>query len=270
MRRRSRAVLLAGLTAVVAACSSGSRVAVIDTESDDETAVASGAVVSTDLGSLEIESEPETTEAETTTTTAPARTVVAEALVDSVDVLDGPAGAPKVTLQNPIESGAPLVFQVLSEDTNRPWIEVALPIRPNGSTGWIRTEDVELTANPYRIDIDTDAYTLVVSRDGRPILETLVALGTGDTPTPIGEFYIIELLAAPDADGAYGPYAFGLSGYSEVLENFAGGEGVIGIHGTNEPGRLGTDVSHGCIRVTNEVITVMAEQVPLGTPVRIA
>ena len=62
-------------------------------------------------------------------------------------------------------------------------------------------------------------------------------------------------------------FAFGLSGFSETLTSFRGGDGVIGIHGTDEPEALGTDVSHGCVRVDNDVITSMAGLIPLGTPV---
>ena len=62
----------------------------------------------------------------------------------------------------------------------------------------------------------------------------------------------------------YGPFAFGLSGFSDVHMDFAGGEGVIGIHGTNDPASIGTRVSNGCIRVPNDVITDLAARLPLG------
>jgi L,D-transpeptidase catalytic domain len=54
-----------------------------------------------------------------------------------------------------------------------------------------------------------------------------------------------------------------------VLSNFGGGEGVIGIHGTNAPGKLGSNVSHGCVRVSNDVILRLSKTLPLGTPVEI-
>ena len=56
-----------------------------------------------------------------------------------------------------------------------------------------------------------------------------------------------------------------------MLTSFNGGAGVIGIHGTNEPEALGTDVSSGCIRVHNDVIERLVEEIglPLGTPVEI-
>jgi len=97
-----------------------------------------------------------------------------------------------------------------------------------------------------------------------------VGLGTSTTPTPGGVFYTKELLKPPTANGPYGPYAYGLSGYSPVLDEFLGGNGEIGIHGTNDPAGLGKDVSHGCIRISNEAITKLATMLPLGVPVQIA
>ena len=63
----------------------------------------------------------------------------------------------------------------------------------------------------------------------------------------------------------------GLSGFSNVLTSFNGGQGVIGIHGTNAPEALGSDVSSGCIRMHNDAITRLVQEIglPLGTPVEI-
>lgn len=102
----------------------------------------------------------------------------------------------------------------------------------------------------------------------RSLIDVSVATGTGGTPTPKGLFFLKELLPQK-AGGALGPYAFGLSGYSEVLSSFAGGVGNIGIHGTNDPGKLGTNASHGCVRVDNVSISTMAKNLPLGTPVEV-
>lgn len=200
--------------------------------------------------------------------------LVASATSDVVVAHEQPdGGSPVVTeLPNPTKVGGPLAFQVVGEDADATseWLEVYLPIRPNGSTGWVRRQDVTLSSNPYRIEIDTSEHFLTVFKAGEVWVETPVAIGTGETPTPIGSFYVIELLEPPDSGGAYGPFAFGLSGFSETLTNFAGGDGVIGIHGTNDPGSLGGDVSHGCVRMANDVISELAGVLPLGTPVVIS
>lgn len=202
----------------------------------------------------------------------PAPVIVAHAVVDSVTVHASADDASPVvtTLANPTVVGGPMVFQLVETTIESgPWLEVHLPIRPNGSTGWVRTEDVELSSNPFRIEIDRLAHRMQVFRGSDQLIDTTVAIGTGATPTPIGQFYIIELLKPDTDDGPYGPFAFGLSGFSETLPNFAGGQGVIGVHGTDDPAALGQDVSHGCVRVSNEIISVMAGLIPLGTPVAI-
>jgi len=209
---------------------------------------------------------------ETTTTTAAAPVAalsqVAQATGAQVEVFPEPVeGEPTVTLDNPNENGAPLVFLV--EQDQGAWLQVLLPIRPNGSTGWIRAADVTVASNPYTIDIALAEHRLVVRNGDTVVVDAAIGVGTASTPTPGGKYYLKELLQPPDPDGAYGPYAYGLSGYSNVLDDFNGGDGVIGIHGTNEPEAIGTDVSHGCIRVDNATITQMAGILPLGTPVHI-
>ena len=147
------------------------------------------------------------------------------------------------------------------------WLEVYVPVRPNGTSGFVRLSDVELYSNPYRIEIDVSEFRLTVLELGKPIIETQIAVGTGSTPTPLGQFYTTDVLEVPDPDDLYGPYALALSGYSETITSFRGGDGLVGIHGTNDPTSLGTEVSHGCVRVENEIITEMARLLPLGTPV---
>ena len=210
-------------------------------------------------------------------TSWPAFSVVAEAAVPTMvaRAAPDPAAAVVSDFVNPTEVGAPLVFRAVDETqqsgpASPDWIEVHLPIKPNGATGWVRRSEVRLSNNPYRIEIDRAGFSLKVFESNELWLETPIAVGTGNTPTPVGEFYLLELLAPPDPTGAYGPYAFGLSGFSEVLQNFGGADSaIIGIHGTNDPGSLGTSVSHGCIRLENDVIEQLATTLPLGTPVQI-
>lgn len=163
----------------------------------------------------------------------------------------------------------PLVFLV--KQVTEWGVEVYLPIRPNGSTGWVAHTDVTLVATDYSLDVYLSEHRLTLSQAGEQLVEYPIATGATDLPTPGGVYYIRELLAPPNPDGVYGPYAYGLSGYSPVLDSFAGGDAVIGIHGTNEPEKIGTNVSHGCIRLLNDDISQLVEQwqLPLGTPVHI-
>ena len=96
-----------------------------------------------------------------------------------------------------------------------------------------------------------------------------IAVGTDDTPTPIGEYFVRVKVKAIDPNTVYGPYAWGLSSHSDVLETFNGGDAEIGIHGNNDASVLGNDVTHGCVRMDNDAITSLTNMLPLGTPVDI-
>ena len=77
---------------------------------------------------------------------------VATAKVASVKVFAKPGDtAPPIhTLANPTESTAPLVF--LAERTEGDWMLVNLPVRPNGSTGWVKTSDVTTSTHDYKMN----------------------------------------------------------------------------------------------------------------------
>lgn len=180
-------------------------------------------------------------------------------------------GEPIHELPNPNENGAPLTFLVDGTDVDGEFVPVFLPVQPNGSKGWVRAADVTLHANPYRIKVELAAHRLVVINAGETVVETDVGVGQSGRETPTGVYYVKELLQPPDPNGLYGPYAYGISGFTnnpEVAEEFGNG-GVVGIHGTNDPSSIGQNVSSGCIRMPNDVITEMVDYLPLGTPVEI-
>jgi lipoprotein-anchoring transpeptidase ErfK/SrfK len=192
---------------------------------------------------------------------------IATAVGRSVAVHHGRDGPIVMRLTNPNADGAPLVFLVEEEQPG--WLRVLLPVRPNGATGWIRADAVTLSSTGYHIDVTLAAHRIVVADGDRVVDDEPIGVGRANTPTPGGAYYITELLQQPTPDGPYGPYAYGLSGYSNVLHAFNGGAGIVGIHGTNDPAGLGHDVSHGCIRMSNAGISKLAHLLPLGTPVDI-
>jgi len=198
----------------------------------------------------------------------PSVNVVATANHPKVDIFASPlAATPDFAMSNPTESGAPLVFLV--EEQQPGWLLVHLPVRPNGSRGWVRAGDVDLTQNDYRIEVLLSAFRITVWKGPEMLLSEPVGIGAGATPTPGGKYFIKELLQPPNPDGPYGSFAYGLSGFSEVLTSFNGGSGVLGIHGTNDPTSIGHQVSYGCIRMSNAGISALAMILPLGVPVEI-
>ncbi len=101
------------------------------------------------------------------------------------------------------------------------------------------------------------------------MLETEVAVGSPQNPTPTGNYFVTDIVELADPTGPWGPFALGLSAFSDTITEFNGGDGIIGIHGTNRPASIGQPVSLGCVRVPNEVAARLADLVELGTPVEI-
>jgi L,D-transpeptidase catalytic domain len=174
---------------------------------------------------------------------------------------------PATLLRNPDTIGSPRV--VLVHSTRSSWVRVYLPDRPNGHVGWVRRRSVELLNNPYRIVVHLRAHRLDLWRGRKLALSAKTVVGKPSTPTPRGLFFLVDLLRPSHPDGSYGPFAFNLSAHSNVLKHFAGGDGVVAIHGTNAPWLLGQSASHGCVRVSNRTIRKLAHVLPLGTPVLI-
>lgn len=218
----------------------------------------------TDTATQEVATESAAAPSEEPQTSQPAVVARSDHEVEVHPEPDAPASH---VLPATTSFGSPRALLVVEERGD--WLKVQLPERPNGSTGWVRQDGLELRTVHQSIGIDLEARTLTLFDEGEEVLTTPVAIGSPDNPTPTGEFYVVDKLAAEDPDGAYGPFAFGLSAYSDTLTEFAGGDGQVGIHGTNDPSSIGQAVSHGCIRVPNEVAEVLNDTLHLGTPVTI-
>jgi lipoprotein-anchoring transpeptidase ErfK/SrfK len=193
-------------------------------------------------------------------------------LKTAVSYSGAPGGAPTGSLPVANPFGGTQVVAVLGTSGSGPseWLHVDLPIRPNGSTGWIRSSGVKLTQTSYHLAVSIAARSLTVTDAGRVVATTPVAVGTPSTPTPPGQTYLWELIRPDDPNGAYGPYIFGLGWFSDTYAIFNGGDAQIGIHGQDEPWSIGQAASHGCVRLPNDVITRLASLLPLGTPVTIS
>jgi lipoprotein-anchoring transpeptidase ErfK/SrfK len=148
------------------------------------------------------------------------------------------------------------------------WYRVQLPLKPNGVTGWVRAEHVELTPVTTRIVVDLSDRSVTLFDRGRKVISTRAAIGAADTPTPTGSFYVNQRLVASDPTGPFGPGAIGISAFSDVLTGWTQG-GPIAIHGTNRPDLLGLAVSNGCIRVRNADLRRLFDRTLAGTPVTV-
>jgi len=172
-------------------------------------------------------------------------------------------------------SGDPQVLLVLGSAMHdgHEWVRVLLPIRPDGTSGWIPRNNVDLMHTPYWVSVNTGERTVTVDRDGRELHRYRAVVGKPSTPTPDGLAAIYEKDPQADPTAFLGPWALPLTILSNVLYSFGGGPGRVGIHGRDGASLLdplGTAASHGCIRIDNDPVTWMAHHLPAGTPVLIS
>ena len=183
-----------------------------------------------------------------------------------------PGGAELARFDAENVNGVPTVFGVraqrLAADCRPAWYRVQLPLKPNGVTGWVRAEDVELAAVTTRLVVDLSDRTVTLFDRGRRVLSTRAAIGAPSTPTPTGRYYVNQRLVPHDPSGPYGPGAIGISAFSDVLTGWTQG-GPIAIHGTNRPDLIGLAVSSGCLRVRNDVLQALFDRTRAGTPVTV-
>ncbi len=221
----------------------------------------------------EEESTTTVDEPTTSTTAEPEPVEVAQVTGESIEVFaDATTDTATQTIVGATASatpGVPLVFLVKARADDR--LEVHLPGPPVGSTGWIDEADVAVARVPFRVEVGLAEHRLRIYEDDAVLLDEPVGIGTTDRPAPGGVHYLKELLQPPDPSGPYGSYAYGLSGFTTSLSSFDDGEGFIGIHGTTDPALVGQDAPTGSIRLADEVIARLVNEIglPLGTPVEV-
>ena len=150
----------------------------------------------------------------------------------------------------------------------RPYVKVHLPMRPNGTSAWVPADYVKLMRTSWRIEVSIGRRELTVRKNGQIVRRVKAVVGRPSTPTPRGLFQLAEKWRSPES--YLGPWVLATSAYSNAFTNFAGGPGVIAIHGRAgsllaQP--LGTAGSNGCVRVDNAQAVWMAKTVPPGTPI---
>jgi lipoprotein-anchoring transpeptidase ErfK/SrfK len=149
------------------------------------------------------------------------------------------------------------------------WLRVRLPGRPNSHAGWISAKRTRATETNWRILVSLSARRVTVSSSGRAVRRFRAVVGKPSTPTPRGTFFVEEAVALSPGE-AGGPYALATSARSNVFQEFEGGPGQIGIHGTdNLSGAPGSAASHGCIRLRPRAITWLARRIGAGVPVTV-
>ena len=109
---------------------------------------------------------------------------------------------------------------------------------------------------------------LALLEDGKVTKVYRVAVGASASPSPSGEFQIVNRITNPTY---YHPHVvIPASEESPIGTRWVGlNRKGYGIHGTNELRSIGRAASHGCIRMSNRDIAQMFEMVRIGDLVEI-
>ena len=192
-----------------------------------------------------------------------------------VPVYDGPGGNRLSFRDGEVWSytfrGNRLVARVLQGSRGDEWAQVELPVRPNGSRGWIRTENFTWSTVRHHVLIDVSDRLVALFDGDELVTYTRAIVGKSTTPTPTLRGFIVEKLPNHNRSmgNVVGDWILMLSFFSQALDTFGGGLPRIALHGTHIPNRVGEALSNGCIRIPNNIIEVIARTAPLGTVVNI-
>jgi len=124
------------------------------------------------------------------------------------------------------------------------------------------------TAVSRRIVVSIPDRRLAVIENDRVLSIYQVAVGAPKSPSPVGSFTIVNRVSNPTyykpgtvvAPGAANPVGTRWIGLS--LKGY-------GIHGTDSPRSIGYAKSHGCIRLRNQDVEQLFEQVRAGDVVEL-
>ena len=148
------------------------------------------------------------------------------------------------------------------------WLRIRVPGRPNGRIGWVSSNALGARrVTEVSVEVQRKRNRILVRRAGKVVLRAPIGHGRPGRRTPGGRFWVRDRFRVP-AGGLYGVRALGTSAYAPGLTDWPLG-GIIGIHGTNQPGLVPGRPSNGCIRMHNRDVVRLYRLVRVGTPIRI-
>lgn len=139
------------------------------------------------------------------------------------------------------------------------------------------TTDEVAAKYPTYLTVDRGTFELKLWKDLELAGTYPIALGAVGYETPSGQYTIQSKQVDPTWYVPESDWAGELAGQvipGGVPENplkarWLGVDGSVGIHGTAESGSLGSNASHGCIRMAVDDVIELYDRVDVGTPIYI-
>ncbi len=171
----------------------------------------------------------------------------------------GSPGGPAIARIGPEQVGQTWL-PVIAEQPG--WVQVLLPSRPNGSTGWLPATGLDRAVTPYLIRVHLRSLSMELFSQGGLLGRWTIGIGKESAPTPTGRTFLLGSFS--DSEQDYSPVILPLGSHSPTLDSFGGGPGTVAIHTWPTDDVFGIRSSDGCIRVPPDALDQLTE-VPLGT-----
>lgn len=127
---------------------------------------------------------------------------------------------------------------------------------------------------PYFITVDRKRFRLHLYRQLRRVKSYVIAVGRVGLETPAGLYHIQSKAVDPPWSVPDRPWAGALAGRvippgpdNPIKARWMGFFDGAGVHGTDDTASLGTNASHGCIRMSIPEVKEPYEQVAVQTPI---
>jgi hypothetical protein len=188
-------------------------------------------------------------------------------------VYSAPRGVPIAMLpvRQPIrtsdEPGPPTWLPVVGTDPRDPsWMQVLLPSRPNGATGWLHVDDrlTEATTR-YVLVIDREHRRLTLNHHGSPVDSWPAAVGKPGSPTPAGWTFVLANVRG--LRPTLSPLTLALGMHARAAVTFGGLPGTLAIHTWPNHEVFGRSVTDGGVRIPGPALELIGSRVPSGTHV---
>jgi len=124
-----------------------------------------------------------------------------------------------------------------------------------------------------KLELHLSERRLAVYRGEALIANYSVAVGREGWQTPTGEFSVFQKQRNPAWEHPFTGEVIPPGPENPLGTRWIGfwsdGQNSIGFHGTPDESVIGSAVSHGCVRMRNEDVSALYEQVSVDTPVTV-
>lgn len=128
---------------------------------------------------------------------------------------------------------------------------------------------------PVLLKVDRGRFRIALYKKLKPVQVYPIAVGQAGLETPPGLYKIQNKAVNPAWHVPNSAWAGDLAGTvvpggvpsNPLKARWLGVYDGVGVHGTDARGSIGTNASHGCIRMLVEDVVKLYDEVPVGTPI---